>query len=99
MKETYTKTIALLPIFKCFHTISVSGDLDIRIANKYRLGSKIGGGSFGDIYLGKNILRETAHNSQIYNECQTQSAQALALPWKRAHQDNLNNTQVYLKLT
>lgn len=27
--------------------------LDIRIAGKYRLGRKIGGGSFGDIYLGK----------------------------------------------
>ena len=26
--------------------------LDIRIAGKYRLGRKIGGGSFGDIYLG-----------------------------------------------
>jgi hypothetical protein len=30
-----------------------SGDMDIRIANKYRLGRKIGGGSFGDIYVGK----------------------------------------------
>ena len=29
-------------------------DMDIRIANKYRLGRKIGGGSFGDIYLGKS---------------------------------------------
>ena len=27
--------------------------MDIRIANKYRLGRKIGGGSFGDIYVGK----------------------------------------------
>jgi len=31
----------------------LSGDMDIRIANKYRLGRKIGGGSFGDIYVGK----------------------------------------------
>jgi serine/threonine protein kinase len=31
------------------------GDMDIRIANKYRLGRKIGGGSFGDIYLAINI--------------------------------------------
>jgi len=30
-------------------------DMDIRIANKYRLGRKIGGGSFGDIYLAINI--------------------------------------------
>ncbi|GAX74642.1 hypothetical protein CEUSTIGMA_g2090.t1 [Chlamydomonas eustigma] len=29
--------------------------LDIRIASRYRLGRKIGGGSFGDIYLGTNI--------------------------------------------
>lgn len=31
--------------------------LDIRIAGKYRLGRKIGGGSFGDIYLGKDPRR------------------------------------------
>jgi hypothetical protein len=28
--------------------------LDIRIAGRYRLGRKIGGGSFGDIYVGKH---------------------------------------------
>ena len=28
------------------------GEMDIRIAGKYKLGRKIGGGSFGDIYLG-----------------------------------------------
>jgi hypothetical protein len=33
-----------------------SDDMDIRIANKYRLGRKIGGGSFGDIYLGKSSI-------------------------------------------
>ena len=33
-------------------------DMDIRIANKYRLGRKIGGGSFGDIYLGKQNSSE-----------------------------------------
>ena len=27
--------------------------MDIRIAGKYKLGRKIGSGSFGDIYLGK----------------------------------------------
>ena len=29
--------------------------MDLRVGNKYRLGRKIGGGSFGDIYQGVNI--------------------------------------------
>ncbi len=29
---------------------------EIRIGNKYRVGRKIGGGSFGDIYLGRSLL-------------------------------------------
>jgi len=32
-------------------TTLVISDMDIRIAGKYRLGRKIGGGSFGDIYI------------------------------------------------
>lgn len=27
--------------------------MDLRVANKFRIGRKIGAGSFGDIYLGK----------------------------------------------
>lgn len=27
--------------------------MDLRVGNKYRIGRKIGSGSFGDIYLGK----------------------------------------------
>ena len=34
---------------------SVSMALDIRIAGKFRLGRKIGSGSFGDIYLGTHV--------------------------------------------
>lgn len=30
---------------------------DIRIAGKYRLGRKIGSGSFGDLYLGERGAR------------------------------------------
>ncbi len=30
--------------------------LDIRIAGRYKLGRKIGSGSFGDIYLGEENL-------------------------------------------
>ncbi|RSL71758.1 hypothetical protein CEP53_001373 [Fusarium sp. AF-6] len=29
---------------------------DLRVGNKYRIGRKIGGGSFGDVYLGTNII-------------------------------------------
>ena len=32
--------------------------LDIRIAGRYRLGRKIGSGSFGDIYLGRQRTAE-----------------------------------------
>ena len=30
----------------------MSSGLELRVGNKYRLGRKIGSGSFGDIYLG-----------------------------------------------
>lgn len=30
--------------------------MDLRVGNKYRIGRKIGSGSFGDIYLGKTSL-------------------------------------------
>ena len=33
-----------------------------------------------------------AHNSPIYDECQTQSGWVLALPWERAHQNDSNDT-------
>ena len=29
--------------------------MELRVGNKYRLGRKIGGGSFGDIYQGVNV--------------------------------------------
>ena len=28
--------------------------MEVRVGGKYRLGRKIGGGSFGDIYIGKS---------------------------------------------
>jgi hypothetical protein len=43
---------------------------DLRVGNKYRIGRKIGSGSFGDIYLGtlstspSSILNKTANLSQ-----------------------------------
>lgn len=30
--------------------------MELRVGGKYRLGRKIGGGSFGDIFLGKQTL-------------------------------------------
>ena len=57
----------------------VAGDLDIRIAGKFRLGKKIGGGSFGDIYLATEIttgeevavkLEDTkTKHPQLHTEC------------------------------
>lgn len=32
------------------------GIMELRVGSKYRLGRKIGSGSFGDIYLGKMII-------------------------------------------
>ncbi|CAO3579696.1 unnamed protein product [Absidia cylindrospora] len=34
----------------------MSQSMDLRVGNKYRIGRKIGYGSFGDIYLGTNIV-------------------------------------------
>lgn len=44
----------------------ISDDMDIRIANKYRLGRKIGGGSFGDIYLGEFFLEIAAGGGRYF---------------------------------
>lgn len=33
--------------------LKISGTMELRVGNKYRLGRKIGSGSFGDIYLGE----------------------------------------------
>ena len=35
----------------------MSSGLELRVGNKYRLGRKIGSGSFGDIYLGTRRAR------------------------------------------
>ncbi|KAJ7885309.1 casein kinase I [Mycena olivaceomarginata] len=43
--------------------------LDLRVGGKYRLGKKIGSGSFGDIYLGINIISgEEAKHPQLEYE-------------------------------
>ena len=33
-----------------------SGKMELRVGNKYRLGRKIGSGSFGDIFLGAYVV-------------------------------------------
>jgi hypothetical protein len=52
----YNHLTSTILIFKknTYLVFAMTGDMDIRIANKYRLGRKIGGGSFGDIYVGKS---------------------------------------------
>jgi serine/threonine protein kinase len=41
--------------------------MELRVGNRYRLGRKIGSGSFGDIYLGTNI--STGEEVAIKLEC------------------------------
>ncbi|XP_076339013.1 casein kinase I isoform X1 [Tachypleus tridentatus] len=45
----------------------MKGAMELRVGNKYRLGRKIGSGSFGDIYLGTNIT--TGEEVAIKLEC------------------------------
>jgi len=40
--------------------------MELRVGNKYRLGRKIGSGSFGDIYLGTNISTGEEGRSNYY---------------------------------
>lgn len=35
--------------------LKIWGTMELRVGNKYRLGRKIGSGSFGDIYLGEYL--------------------------------------------
>lgn len=42
-------------MFAPFSALKSSGAMELRVGNKYRLGRKIGSGSFGDIYLGENL--------------------------------------------
>lgn len=37
---------------------------DLRVGNKYRIGRKIGSGSFGDIYLGKDAQEHVRTTTQ-----------------------------------
>lgn len=38
--------------------------MELRVGNKYRLGRKIGSGSFGDIYLGEYSLASQRDGSE-----------------------------------
>ena len=42
------------------------------------------------------LLWYAYHNSTIYHQCQTQSAWVLALPLKRAHQNDSNDTPQHI---
>jgi hypothetical protein len=43
-------------------------EMDIRIAGKYRLGRKIGGGSFGDIYLATDVNTSEESGSKYFTK-------------------------------
>ena len=57
----------------------VSGEIDIRIGGRYRLGRRIGSGSFGDIYLATDLTSKEevavklehskAMHPQLHMEC------------------------------
>jgi hypothetical protein len=43
------------------HEPIANSQQDLRVGNKYRIGRKIGSGSFGDIYLGTQCLSLSIH--------------------------------------
>ncbi len=44
-------------------------DMEIRVGSKYRLGKKIGSGSFGDIYLGRYWLDDYLGDTTLLFSC------------------------------
>ncbi|KAI6188040.1 Protein kinase domain-containing protein [Aphelenchoides besseyi] len=52
---------------KLVATVTASGVMELRVGGCFRLGRKIGSGSFGDIYLGENIV--TREEVAIKLEC------------------------------
>jgi len=44
--------------------------MELRVGNKYRLGRKIGSGSFGDIYLGNlTTIASHTHSEHLFLVC------------------------------
>jgi len=39
--------------------------MELRVGNRYRLGRKIGSGSFGDIYLGEQIGQNVFYGHDV----------------------------------
>lgn len=50
--------------------------LDILIAGKYRLGRKLGGGSFGEIFLGTNLQTGEEVGIKLVRACARGAAAA-----------------------
>ncbi|TKR67326.1 hypothetical protein L596_023497 [Steinernema carpocapsae] len=51
----------------CYHPKEVACVMELRVGGRFRLGRKIGSGSFGDIYLGENV--QTQEEVAIKLEC------------------------------
>ena len=50
--------------------------MEIRISGRYQLGRKIGSGSFGEIFIGRDIQTDNEVSIKLEN-CQTKHAQLL----------------------
>ena len=50
---------------------NISRSKDLRVGNKYRIGRKIGSGSFGDIYLGMRFISASANGSELIHDLGT----------------------------
>lgn len=53
--------------------------MELRVGNKYRLGRKIGSGSFGDIYLGKLLYKIHKSESALRSKWQGRFVDKLKL--------------------
>lgn len=55
MRVSTERNKELYRVSRVVQEVSSDATMELRVGKKYRLGRKIGSGSFGDIYLGTNM--------------------------------------------